>query len=167
MTALRHIRPLINLTAARMVAKGVMTSWLDNYNGLLHGTSARNMECLQVAQHSLARAVCQATWSSIATELPRSLHWLPVKQCVDYKVAVIAYKTRSTGQPSYPSYLSTLMKDYEPGRSLRSFDRLLLPSPRGKLVCSQRAFSVYAPIVWNSHPSTVDQLSHCLLLNVF
>jgi len=61
--------------------------------------------------------VCQATWSSSATELRRSLHWLPVKQRVDYEVAVIAYKTRSTG---VSSYLSTLTKDYEPGRQINA-----------------------------------------------
>jgi len=61
--ALRHIRPLINLSAARMVAQGVVTSRLNYCNGLLYETSARNVERLQVAQNSLARAVCQATWS--------------------------------------------------------------------------------------------------------
>ena len=91
--ALRHIRPLINFSTARMIAQGVVMLRLDYCNGLLYGISARNMERLQVAQSSLARAVCQATWSSSAIELRRSLHWLPVKQRVDYKVAVIAYKT--------------------------------------------------------------------------
>jgi exonuclease III len=145
--ALRHIRPLIDLPVARMVAQGVVTSRLDYCNGLLHGTSARNMERLQVAQNSLARAVCQATWSSSATELRRSLHWLPVKQRVDYKLAVIAYKTRSTG---VPSYLSSLIEDYVPSRSLRSSDQMLLSAPCVKLVCSRKAFSVSAPMIWNS-----------------
>jgi len=34
---------------------------LDYCNGLLYGTSAQNMERLQVAHNSLARAVCRAT----------------------------------------------------------------------------------------------------------
>ena len=122
-------------------------SRLDYCNGLLYETTAQNMERLQVTQNSLSRVVCQATGSSSATELRRSLHWLPVKQRVDYKVAVIAYKTHSTG---VPFYLSTLIKDYEPSRSLRSSDRLLLRPPCVKLVSSQKAFSVNAPIVWNS-----------------
>jgi len=153
--ALRHIRPLINLSAARMVAQGNETSRLDNCNGLLYGTSARNVERQQVAQNSLAQAMCQATWSSSATELRRSLHWLPVKQRVDYKVAVIAYRTRSTGVSSYPS---TLIKDYEPGRSLRSSDRLLLRSPRAKLVCSRGTVSVNASILCNSLSWIILQL---------
>jgi hypothetical protein len=122
-------------------------SRLDCCNGLLYGTTAQNMERLQVAQNSLVRVVCQAPWSSSAIELRRALHWLPVKQRVDYKVAVIAYKTRLTGMPSY---ISTLIKDYEPSRSLRSSDRLLLCSPRVKLVSSRKAFGVNAPIILNS-----------------
>jgi len=141
-----------------MVAQGVVTSRLNYCNGLLHGTSARNMERLQVAQNSLVRAVCQATWSSSVTELRRSPHWLPVKQRVDYEVAVIIYNTRLTG---VPSYLSMLIKDYEPGGSLRSSDRLLLRPPRAKLVCSRTV------LVWNSLSFNIVRLSHSLLLNVF
>jgi len=147
--ALRHIRPLINHDAARMIAQGIVTARLDYCNGLLHGTSARNFERLQVAQNTLARAVCQATWSSSATELRRSLHWLPVRQRVDYKLAVIAYKTRQTG---VPAYLASLVEDYIPSRTLRSSDQLLLNSPSVKLALSRKAFSVNAPVVWNSLP---------------
>ena len=145
--ALRHIRPLINLSAARMVAQGVVTSRLDYCNGLLYGTSARNMERLQVAQNSLARTVCQETWSASATELRKTLHWLPVKQRVDYKLAVTAFKTRSSG---VPAYLSTLIEDYEPSRYLRSSELFLLRMPRVKLAHTKKAFSVSAPMVWNS-----------------
>ena len=145
--ALRHIRPLINLSTARMVAQVVVTSQLDYCNGLLYGTYAQNMECQQVAQNSLARAVCQATWSASSTELRRSLCWLPMKKRVNYKLAVIAYKKRSTG---VPAYLSTIIEDHESSRSLGLSDRLLLGAPWTKLVCSQKVFSVNAPMVWNS-----------------
>jgi hypothetical protein len=145
--ALRHIRPLIDLPTARMVAQGVVTSRLDYCNGLLYGTSTKNIERLQVAQNSLARAVCQATWSTSATDLRRSLHWLPVRQRIDYKLAVVTFKARSTG---VPAYLASLVEDYVPSRTLRSADQFLLRSPCVKLVCSRKAFSVNAPIVFNS-----------------
>jgi len=47
---------------------------------------------LQVTQNALARAVCSAPWFTSATELRRSLHWLPVRQRVDYKLALITFK---------------------------------------------------------------------------
>ena len=111
------------------------------------GKKIANNERLQATQNSLARAVCQATWSSSATELRKSLHWLLVKQRVDYKLAVIAYKTRSTG---VSSYLSTLIEDYVSSRSLRSSDQLSMCALCVKFVCSPKAFSVSAPMVWNS-----------------
>jgi len=63
-----------------------------------------------------------------------------------YKVAVITYKTRST---SKPAYLSDLLQDYRPARTLPSSDKLLLCVPRMTLAFSTRAFSVSAPSVWN------------------
>jgi len=72
--ALRHIRPLIDLPTAMMVAQGVVTSRLDYCNGLLYGTSTRNVDRLQVAQSTLARAMFHGIWSSFATDMRRSLH---------------------------------------------------------------------------------------------
>jgi hypothetical protein len=147
--ALRHIRPLIDLPTARMVAQGVVMSRLDYCNSLLHCTSKRNIDRLQVAQNTLARTVCQATWSSSATDLRKSLHWLPVKQRIDIKLANVTYKSKSTGTLTY---LASLIDNYVPTRTLRSADQFLLRSPIVKLVCSCKAFSVNAPLVFNALP---------------
>jgi len=106
-----------------MAAQGVVTSRLDYCNGLLYGTSTRNVDRLQVTQNKLARAVCQAIWSSSAMDLLRSLHWLPVKQQIDHKIAVITFKAQST---SVPAYLASLVDNYVPTRTLRSADQFLL-----------------------------------------
>jgi len=47
--------------------------------------------------------VLQAPYSASATELRQQLHWLPIRQRIIYKLAVIAYKTRSTGTTAYLS----------------------------------------------------------------
>ena len=89
------------------------------------------------------------SWLAWATELCRQLHWLPVRQCISYKVTrlVITYKTRST---SKPAYLSDLLQDYRPARTLRSSDKLLLSVLRMALAFLAKAFSVSAASVWNS-----------------
>jgi len=43
-----------------------------------------------------------------ASPLLRTLHWLPVQQRIDYKVALLTFKVRST---STPSYLRRLIQD--------------------------------------------------------
>ena len=118
--ALRHVRPLLTLEAAKMVSHGIVSARLDYCNSLLHGTSARNLNRLQVAQNELARVVCDAPWSANATELWRHLHWLPVRQRMDYKLALLSYKTRWTGTPAY---LASLLESYRPARELQSSNK--------------------------------------------
>jgi len=123
--ALRHIRPLLTLDVAKSVGYSIVSSRLDYANVLLHRhrTSSSNLHRLQVAQNSLAGAVCQAPRSVSATVLRRQLHWLPVWQRINYKIAVITYKTNST---KTPAYLFDIIHEYHPTRTLRSADKLLL-----------------------------------------
>jgi len=66
---------------------------------------------------------------------------------MQYLGAVITYKTHST---SKPAYLSDLLQDYRPARTLRSSDKLLLSLPRMALAFSAKAVNVGALSVWNS-----------------
>ena len=61
---------------------------------------------LQVTQNALARVVCQAARTCSATELRRrpTLHWLSVKQRIDYKLAVLTNRARQSGSPSYLTF---------------------------------------------------------------
>jgi len=91
--------------------------------------------------------VRQAQRSASATKLRQQLHWLPVRQRINYKLSVITFRMRSTGNPAY---LHHLIHDYLPACTLRSSDRLLLILPRILLALTAKAFSVSAPSVWNS-----------------
>jgi len=78
----------VSLDVANTVGHSIVSSRLDYTNALLHGTctSTSNLHRLQVAQNSLARAVCQAPRSVSTTELRRQLYWLPVRQRIGYKL---------------------------------------------------------------------------------
>ena len=91
---LRHTRPLLTLESTKMVALGIVATRLDYCNSLLYGMSSHNLRKLQVTQNALARVVCQAARTCSATQLRRQLHWLPVKQRINYKLAVLTYKAR-------------------------------------------------------------------------
>jgi len=71
---------------------------------------------------SLARAVCQAPHSFSVSDLRCSLHWLPIRQRIDYKIATITYKVRQTNTPVY---MASLISDYIPSRTLQSSDNCL------------------------------------------
>jgi len=83
-----------------------------------------------------------------------SLHWLPINYRIDYKVASLVYKARSTGSPAY---LQALVSDYMPTRQLLSSKQLFLLKPPVRTEISTRAFSQAAPTVRNDLP--LDSLS--------
>ena len=107
---------------------------------------------MQRVQNNAARIVLEAPRRSHASPLLRTLHWLPVQQSIDYKVALLTFKVRST---STPSYLRLLIQDREHGRNLRSTTTALC-QPFMTTTFAKRAFRCSAPAVWNSLPKTVD-----------
>ena len=82
----------------------------------------------------------------------RYLHWLPVEYRIKFKLAKLAFHTRNN---SAPLYLTRLVYDYVPGRSLRSNHSNLLTVPSCKLNVGTRSFRVAAPTIWMFYPSTL------------
>jgi len=78
-----HIRRLLTLDAAKMITHSVVSSRLDYTNVLLHGTSATNLNKLQVAQITLAGVMCQVPRSVSAMETTRLVASPPTKNVED------------------------------------------------------------------------------------
>ena len=147
--ALRHIRPHLDQATANTLACSIIHSRMDYCNSLLHGTSAHNINRLQLIQNRLARVTCRAPGRSSATELLKRLHWLPVKHRIDYKIATITHKVIHDESPSYLRQCITMHK---PSRNLRSTNKSLLVIPTTTTNADSRAFHVSAPTVWNYFP---------------
>jgi len=89
--------------------------------------------------------------SSIVTL--KELHWLPISYRIDYKIAVMSHKILTSGQPSY---LRSLLQPASSVRCLRSSSNaLMLTVPFCKTATAARAFSNYAPRLWNSLPPSI------------
>jgi Reverse transcriptase (RNA-dependent DNA polymerase) len=151
--ALRHVRHLLTDDVAKTLACSIVGSRLDYCNVLLHGCPEASIVRLQRAQNALARVVLKVPRRTHAAPLLRSLHWLPVKQRVIFKLACVTYKVRTS---KTPAYLSELL--FTPARSisLRSSTRPLLAVPRTTTEIGKRAFSVSAPNIWNNLPLDVQ-----------
>jgi len=106
---------------------------------------------LQRVQNNAARIVLEAPRRYHASPLLRTLHWLPVQQRIESKVALLTFKVRST---STPSYLRLLIQDREHGRNLRSTNTALC-QPFTTKTFAKRAFRRSAQAVWNSLLKTV------------
>ena len=145
--ALRHIRPLLTLEAAKAVAVSIVGSRLDYCNSLLYGTTEWNFNRLQRVQNTLAHVVFRASWSASASDLLRELLWLPIRQRVRFKLAAVTFKAKHSGMPAY---LHDDIHDYQPTRMLLSSTAHLLQRPLVLTSVASRAFTVAAPTVWHS-----------------
>jgi len=76
--ALRHIRPLLIVDAAKTIASAIVGARLNYCNSLLLGTSEYNLDRLQRVQNRLARVVLP--FSAGATEARHELHCMAAHQ---------------------------------------------------------------------------------------
>ena len=89
------------------------------------------------------------------SQIPRilkSLHWLPVKYRILFKVAILTFKILHGPSPDYLKELVTIKENSR--HNLRSNIGLLLeiPSIKSKKTLGDRSFKMAAPAVWNNLP---------------
>jgi len=94
--AIRHIRHLLTLDVAQTLACSLILSRIDYYNSVLHGAPSSIIQKLQRVQNNAARIVLQTPRRSDVNSLLQTLHWLPVEQRINYKLAVLTFKTQQT-----------------------------------------------------------------------
>jgi len=129
---------------------------------VLHRAPSSTIQKLQRVQNNAARIVLQAPRRSDVNSLLQMLHWLPVEQRVNYKLAVLTLKTQQT---SYPQYLNQHISLRTSARNTRSSSVPLLCVPFRRTSYARRSlttFSTAAPLTWNSLPPAVlncDSLS--------
>jgi hypothetical protein len=132
-----------------------ISSKLDYGNALLSGIQDQLLQKLQRVQNSAARIVTKTSRYSHIKPILKMLHWLPIKQRIDFKVLLLAFKAQ-IGQA--PNYISEMLKPYKPSKSLRSADKLLLCELKINLQSyGNRSFSSVAPRLWNDLPMDIKQ----------
>ena len=125
--ALRHVRHCIPLSVAQTLAWSIVGSHLDYCNSVLYGAPKSSIAKLQRAQNMLARVVLNKPRRAHSTELLQSLHWLPVKEIIDFKVALLTYKVRHSATPDYLNNLLS-QRVINSSVTLRSSSKILLHS---------------------------------------
>ena len=87
--------------------------------------------------------------------LLKSLHWLPVKQRISFKLLLYVYKSLNG---LAPMYISDCLKLYVPNRHLRSSkDHLRLEYPITRVQAGDKTFTVCASKIWNNLPRRIRQ----------
>ena len=79
---------------ANVVAFALVQSRVDYANSLYIGMSSVNFNKLQLVQNTLARIVTLTKKRDHIQPSLKRLHWLPIRQRVDFKVALLTYSIR-------------------------------------------------------------------------
>ena len=126
---LRRIRCHLDLDSAKLLANALVSSCLDYCNSLLSRIAETDLTKLQRVLNHLARVVTKSPPFTHSVPLLRSLHWLPVKYIVHFKICLLTYKALHEEQPVY---LRSLIAISLPSRSLRINRGITLSIPRIK-----------------------------------
>lgn len=146
------IRKYLTQSACAKIIHATVTSRLDFHNGLLAGLPDKTTHKLQVAQNNAARLLRRVGRRDHITPILSSLHWLPVRQRIAYKVLGIVHKALHT--PTAPEYLRELFMLYEPRRELRSSsDPWTLTVPRHRMQYGSRSLRIFGARLWNTLPA--------------
>ena len=145
-----RIRKYLTDDAAKSLIHSLVISKLDYCNVLLFGLPENLLARLQHVLNTGARIITRTSRRDHITPALVSLHWLPIRERILYKLLLYVYKTQNN---LAPAYLSELLCPQNSGCNLRSSNTNFLRVPLAKTVkYGDRAFTRAAPMAWNSLP---------------
>ena len=149
-----RIRQFIDQDSCHHAVRALISSRLDYCNGLFTRLSAKELTRLQRLQNKAARLVFAVGRRTDAATLLNTLHWLPVRQRVLYKILLHVFKSM---QNTSPNYISDYFTIHVPARTLRSSsdsNRLAIPRLSNTITGDKR-FHIAAAEAWNSLPNNI------------
>ena len=91
--------------SAKCFIHAFVTSHLDYCNALLYKLPQYQYDRLKKVLNAAARVTCLIHKFAHITPVLRELHWLPVKFRVEFKIALLVFKTLNGLAPQYLSEL--------------------------------------------------------------
>ena len=96
-----RIRRFLSQEACHHVVRALILSRIDYANSLLYGARERDLKRLQRLQNKAARLVYACGRDKCSAELLSALHWLPVKERLNFKTMLNVYNCISGKDPAY------------------------------------------------------------------
>ena len=146
------IRKYLTRSATEKLVHSLISSRLDFGNGLLYNLPDSQIGKLQKLQNAAARIVTLSGKRSHITPVLKSLHWLPLKERLVFKILLLVFHIVNGTSPSYNK---SLIHNYQPSRTLRSSNSGLLQVPVSRKSWGERAFAHAGPTLWNSLPQSL------------
>ena len=151
---LLFIRRSLTPDAARTLIHAFISCRVNYSNTLLYGATSHVIHRLQAVLNAAARLITGVTPTKHITPVLRDvLHWLPVRQRIEYKIALLVFKCLHGIGPAYLSEWCTSLSATNAHHQLRSISHSDLHQPRTRTHCyGPRSFRSSSPSVWNSLP---------------
>ena len=151
---IRSICHLLTQEATSSLLLSLCVSHLDYCNSVLYGLPDVTINRMQKVQNMCACLVLRKSkWDSAQACLSK-LHWLPIRQCISFKICVLRFKLL---HQQGPQYLQDMLQYKTHRRDLRSTSDnslLLIPWTKCKTFAA-RSFSISAPTLWNNLPRSL------------
>lgn len=88
-----RLQPPLTDSVAETLIHAFVTTQLDYCNEVLFGISIKALDRLQYVQNSAARLITGTRFLEHITPALISVHWLPVKAFITYKILLLTYKS--------------------------------------------------------------------------
>ncbi len=157
---LKAIRKHLTQNSAEILVHGLIHSHLDFCNGLFTNIPAYQLDKLQRVQNHAARVVTGATYDQPSAEILKTLHWLPVRARIMYKVIVTVFRVVNGTAPLYIRKLFNPIQGQYRQRLRSSSSSVIqfeIPTTRTKL--ADRSLAVVGPKWWNLLPNHLQNLA--------
>jgi len=150
---LRSIRRNLDREVTQQLVSAFILSRLDYCNALLADLPAATIAPLQRVQNAAARLVLDLKPYDHITHALFTLHWLPIKFRIIYKLCLLVHKSLNNRSPTYLTELFHKISSIPSKTSLRSSSSQDLVIPKTNIHIGDRAFSVAGARSWNNLPN--------------
>ena len=150
--ALSKVCQFTNFCTRKMVANGIVMSYLSYLMPLYWGYPNYLLNALQTLQNRAARLVTKSGWYTPSSTMLLQVGWLSVRQMIAYHSLVLMYKTKMEKKPAYmyskictPFNMNTRLADTNGIKGIRRF----------KSNIAKQSFLPRTILQWNSLPPDI------------
>ena len=161
LTQINRVKHVFDKDLLITIIKGLVFSKMFYCSSVWSNTSATNINKLQAIQNFAARIVTRSRKFDHITPILKQLRWIPVKDHLYYRDALLTFKCMNGMAPTNLSSRFSKRGTIS-GRSTRNANKLDIP--RYKTATGQRSFLYRAVTIWNNLPSDIKLSSS---MNIF
>jgi len=153
---LRQIRRSVGEEVTKRLVTALILIRLNYCNAVVAGLPQSTLQPPQRVHNAAALLVSDTKPRDHISPVLAQLHWLPVNQCITYKLHLVNVKHC----PDYLNNLVHLTTDSATRPDLRSATRLLYRKPALGSKFSERAFSCAGLAAWNNLPDHIQSITN-------